>query len=184
MTTSNDHSPSSDKRQNFAIDQHKPAEPTNGYHVDSQQNHGHSNGVSTAATSISPPKHAPALVPPSYLNHHRDETEEEDEWADNPEPIKLEPTKSAVAPLATLEDQDDEASLTATYNHQQAANNQNGNHYDETVSPAIVSPASLQKASISAVALYDYQAADDDEISFDPNDIITDIVQVIFKLYF
>jgi hypothetical protein len=30
----------------------------------------------------------------------------------------------------------------------------------------------------SAIALYDYQAADDDEISFDPNDIITDIVQV------
>lgn len=33
-------------------------------------------------------------------------------------------------------------------------------------------------ASVSAIALYDYQAADDDEISFDPNDIITDIVQV------
>jgi hypothetical protein len=26
--------------------------------------------------------------------------------------------------------------------------------------------------------LYDYQASDSDEISFDPNDIITDIIQV------
>ncbi len=33
-----------------------------------------------------------------------------------------------------------------------------------------------------AVALYDYQAADEDEISFDPNDVITHIEQVIFCL--
>ena len=32
---------------------------------------------------------------------------------------------------------------------------------------------------ICAVALYDYQAADDTEISFDPNEYITNIEQVI-----
>ena len=32
---------------------------------------------------------------------------------------------------------------------------------------------------LCAIALYDYQAAADDEISFDPNDIITNIEQVI-----
>ena len=31
---------------------------------------------------------------------------------------------------------------------------------------------------ISAVALYDYQAAADDEISFDPDDVITNIEMV------
>ena len=31
---------------------------------------------------------------------------------------------------------------------------------------------------VSAVALYDYQAAADDEISFDPNDVITNIEMV------
>lgn len=33
-------------------------------------------------------------------------------------------------------------------------------------------------SQLRAVALYDYQANDTDEISFDPNDLITDIVQV------
>lgn len=32
---------------------------------------------------------------------------------------------------------------------------------------------------ISAIALYDYQAAADDEISFDPDDVITHIEKVI-----
>lgn len=31
---------------------------------------------------------------------------------------------------------------------------------------------------ITAIALYDYEAADDDELSFDPNDIICDIEKV------
>ena len=33
---------------------------------------------------------------------------------------------------------------------------------------------------VTAIALYDYQAAADDEISFDPNDIITNIEMVSF----
>ncbi len=35
-----------------------------------------------------------------------------------------------------------------------------------------------KEVSLKAIALYDYQANDSDEISFDPNDIIVDIVQV------
>nr|KAG5706854.1 hypothetical protein BaRGS_004189 [Batillaria attramentaria] len=31
------------------------------------------------------------------------------------------------------------------------------------------------QGSLTAVALYDYQAADEDELTFDPDDIITDI---------
>ena len=31
---------------------------------------------------------------------------------------------------------------------------------------------------LTAIALYDYQATDLDEISFDPNDLITDIVKI------
>lgn len=33
-------------------------------------------------------------------------------------------------------------------------------------------------AGLTAVALFDYQKADDDEITFEPNDVITNIEQV------
>ena len=36
---------------------------------------------------------------------------------------------------------------------------------------------------IRAVAIYDYQAADDDELSFDPDDIIYDIEKVNIHVY-
>lgn len=97
-----------------------------------------------------------AFHPPAYL--HQNEPDEDDEWADNPEPIKVEPTASAVAPLATHEDHDD--GIIA-----------NNNGYETTPPPTV-------STGLTAIALYDYQAADDDEISFDPNDVITDIVQI------
>lgn len=37
----------------------------------------------------------------------------------------------------------------------------------------------IEDTGIRAIALYDYQAAADDEISFDPDDLITHIEQVI-----
>lgn len=37
----------------------------------------------------------------------------------------------------------------------------------------------LEDTGLTAVALYDYQAAADDEISFDPDDIITHVQMVI-----
>ena len=36
----------------------------------------------------------------------------------------------------------------------------------------------FENTGVTAIALYDYQAAADDEISFDPNDIITNIEMV------
>ena len=38
-----------------------------------------------------------------------------------------------------------------------------------------------KSGGISAIALYDYQANAEDEISFDPNDVITNIEMVRFK---
>ena len=36
----------------------------------------------------------------------------------------------------------------------------------------------FENTGVTAIALYDYQAAADDEISFDPNDVITNIEMV------
>ncbi|EJD74912.1 SRC8 protein [Loa loa] len=48
-----------------------------------------------------------------------------------------------------------------------------------TVSDPLSSPTHpLSSAGLTAVAIYDYQKQDDDEISFDPDDIITNIDQV------
>lgn len=41
----------------------------------------------------------------------------------------------------------------------------------------------IDDTGIRAVALYDYEAAADDEISFDPDDVITHIEQVSFDFY-
>lgn len=98
------------------------------------------------------PAAASILQPPAFLKQQNNE-EEEDEWADNQDPIKLEPTPAVNAPLAT-HDETENADDLATNGHSASA------------------------SAPSAIALYDYQAADEDEISFDPNDIITDIVQV------
>ena len=45
-----------------------------------------------------------------------------------------------------------------------------------------VSVTSPTDEGLCAVALYDYQAAADDEISFDPNELITNIEMVSFKI--
>ncbi|VDN04913.1 unnamed protein product [Thelazia callipaeda] len=41
----------------------------------------------------------------------------------------------------------------------------------------------LVSTDLTAIAIYDYQKQDDDEISFDPNDIITNIDQIIVYLF-
>ena len=40
-----------------------------------------------------------------------------------------------------------------------------------------------ESQGVTAIALYDYQAAADDEISFDPNDVITNIEMVSLSKY-
>uniref|UniRef100_A0A914R8R0 SH3 domain-containing protein n=1 Tax=Parascaris equorum TaxID=6256 RepID=A0A914R8R0_PAREQ len=41
-------------------------------------------------------------------------------------------------------------------------------------------PHPLSSTGLTAVAIYDYQKQDDDEISFEPDDVITNIDQVLF----
>ena len=60
------------------------------------------------------------------------------------------------------------------------SDNINNNYTNEPASPVINTENTNPTAKLTAIALYDYQAADSDELSFDPNDIITDIVQVIY----
>lgn len=40
----------------------------------------------------------------------------------------------------------------------------------------------LEDTGLTAVALYDYQAAAEDEISFDPDDLITHVEMVNYKI--
>ena len=56
-----------------------------------------------------------------------------------------------------------------------------GPQKDTSKAPASKSDPSL---GLTAVAIYDYQKNDDDEISFEPDDIITNIEQVVPKIYF
>ena len=54
----------------------------------------------------------------------------------------------------------------------------------ETVAVSATVPgANGHSGGICAIALYDYQAMADDEISFDPNDIITNIEMVSRSSY-
>ncbi len=134
-----------------------------------------------------------AFIPPPYK-----ESDEDDEWADHGNgPIDIMPTN---APLATFnEDETDESYHSPI---------KNGNHYNNdyhhttnnTIQPVelnsvpdyyeqqqeqnvYIDESVVKNNSFSAVAIYDYQATDTDEISFDPNDIITDIVQVNYFIF-
>merc|ERR1712203_509898 len=53
-----------------------------------------------------------------------------------------------------------------------------GNRYDLPPEDDSEEAEPARDGSITAVALYDYQAMAEDEISFDPNDIITNIEMV------
>lgn len=162
------------------------------------------------AYQTSPPATA-ISQPPAYLR----QDDEEDEWADNPEPIQILPT---VAPLATY-DEPEEVSPPPQLHQGYAEAPQSTNHYqsrpsyenaqknqidmmEQLTANGFQRPAEdyqnqvqVQQAhgnnegmygqhqeelnsQMRAVALYDYQANDTDEISFDPNDLITDIVQI------
>ena len=57
----------------------------------------------------------------------------------------------------------------------------NGNNVynnDEIIPSNNVNSNTTKGSGMTAIALYDYQATDIDEISFDPNDLITDIVKI------
>jgi len=181
--------------------------------------------------------------PPAFLKHHN-KSDDEDDWNDNSEPVKITPT---IAPLATYDELDEQGSplkmnsghaaapYSSVSNYQQSYEtyeeetvNSNG-YYSQKQQEVQAEEYSLnndgyqssgqyqyeqpvqedsynnngyngqgnhqnleyadqqdhqsqnqvsQGVSLKAIALYDYQANDSDEISFDPNDIISDIVQV------
>merc|ERR1711913_139330 len=58
------------------------------------------------------------------------------------------------------------------------SSDEDDNVYDSMEPAKETSGANGHSGGISAIALYDYQAMADDEISFDPNDIITNIEMV------
>ena len=127
--------------------------------------------------------------PPSYLKQ-QNLSDNEDEWGDNASEIKITPT---YAPLATYDEQFEETHQSPlkmqagfqsnatpnenSYNYEaeQQHVNENYNEFKYADADPTQPPPS---SGLSAIALYDYQASDSDEISFDPNDIITDIIQV------
>jgi hypothetical protein len=129
----------------------------------------------------------PLYAPPVFLQPKHGNEDEDDEWGDNSE-IKIEPT---IAPLATYDEET--TSMTPPGNHDNhfesyeqttTAKNNNGYHNQSNNEENNITKntngngTTAVNNNLVAVALYDYQAADNDEISFDPNDIITDIVQV------
>jgi hypothetical protein len=136
---------------------------------------------STAASA------ATNLSPPSYLRN-QNQSDEEDEWG-NPDPIKITPTYTA--PLATYDEHDESFSSPLKMQSGATINEANANIYNQieklneqvqsmNVNHGTNSNNNSNASSLTAFAIYDYQAADEDEISFDPNDIITDIIQVEF----
>jgi hypothetical protein len=134
-----------------------------------------------------------AFIPPPYK-----ESDEDDEWADHGNgPIDIMPTN---APLATFNEDETDESYNSPIKNGNHNNNNNGFHHttNNTIPPdesnsvpdyyeqqqqqqeqnVYIDESVVKNNSFSAIAIYDYQATDTDEISFDPNDIITDIVQV------
>jgi len=59
--------------------------------------------------------------------------------------------------------------------------NVNNGYHENNGSQQADNNGTQSTTPLTAIALYDYQANDSDELSFDPNDTITDIVQVIKK---
>jgi hypothetical protein len=153
------------------------------------------------------PTAAASIKPPAFLRNQSEEND--DEWGENVDvPVDVAPTYG-VAPLASY-DETEESFSSLNRSQQQNGNNTSLNHQEQFVSIEayaeqhttastnghrqieeqqhqntndLGSPvASHNGTGLVAVALYDYQAADDDEISFDPNDIITHIEQVCLNL--
>lgn len=130
--------------------------------------------------------------------------DEDDEWADHAE-IKITPT---YAPLATYDENDESyesSPIKVNYQFESNTNvyinNDTNNayvNYNETtymnlnnndannvynndqqiIETNNVNSNNNKGSGLTAIALYDYQATDLDEISFDPNDLITDIVKI------
>ena len=131
-----------------------------------------------------------AYNPP--INNYKETNDEDDEWGENASELKILPTTSA--PIATFNDDYHDDYQTSVDNYSNSEQNVNiNNNYTNQISneqfdahEQVNLNTNQQTSNITAIALYDYQATDSDEISFDPNDTITDIVQVnriLIKLF-
>lgn len=111
---------------------------------------------------------------------------EEDEWATEaePEPEKIDiksPVKSPTSPKANVPNDNIYGNIEAI-----KANEAENGHKDAVAAPEhhqeeeiVLNP---DDPGVTATALYDYQAAAEDEISFDPDDVITHIDMVRTRL--
>nr|XP_039272018.1 drebrin-like protein [Styela clava] len=86
--------------------------------------------------------------------------------------IQRQPSKQGERPIETYQPADVEEPEYETF-EEETRNNDN-NIVDNKQEPTKYD-AEANKSGYSARAIYDYQAVDETEISFDPNDIITDI---------
>lgn len=124
------------------------------------------------------------LMAPTNEDHHSD-----DEWTDNAGPLKIDPVHASFASHDVFNEQ---SYVSPNSNATEIlANNDHYHHNQYERQPEYLSqefqnqnvitqnsPNVNQTSNLTAVALYDYRATDVDEISFDPEDVITNIVQV------
>ncbi|XP_037536465.1 drebrin-like b isoform X4 [Nematolebias whitei] len=95
------------------------------------------------------------------------------------------PTDSGVSSAAPASPQPEEAPAASSH-VQEPANEEPANEEPTNEEPALVEETNLYEATVEetsdrgicARALYDYQAADDTEISFDPDEILTGIEMI------
>lgn len=146
----------------------------------------------------------PVAQPPAFLRQQNKSDDEDDDWGDNADPVQIMPT---IAPLATYDETEEQFSsplkmqtglaAAPSYNRTEIYeaeevyceetqyNQQNSDYpnqqYEQQQQFNVNQQHQEEKqanSSLKAIALYDYQANDTDEISFDPEDTITDIVQI------
>lgn len=135
---------------------------------------------STPVTPPAPISPTPVVAPPEML----DSSERKDE-ACRSDPVELE--SPSIAPPPGFQGSDDSRDGTVSPDTHKPPNQddvtkaqQNGGQDLHHAQPVALDkePVTLESYGICAVSLYDYQASDETEISFDPGQIITHIDQI------
>ncbi len=120
----------------------------------------------------------------AHLNvQSKDDPPSDDEWANNEEPLKIDPVHTSHNDQSYVSPSSNATAMLIVNDHYNQFKHDNQPNYisQEMQSQNVMaqnSPTVNQTSSLTAVALYDYRATDVDEISFDPEDVITNIVQV------
>ncbi|TMS35522.1 hypothetical protein L596_002911 [Steinernema carpocapsae] len=147
------------------------------------------------------PVTAPPQAPPASSTQHSinqmikrlpssdDEDAEEQDWGDESNPVN--PAGSAPVPVGNSINKQPEMGISQNTPAPVVSANQPQTQYEEPpyeeipaeaaaaqAHAATTSQAAPASGSLKAIALYDYEKQDDDEISFEYNDVITDIEQI------